>query len=286
MLQQTASRLVSSVLPSIDRSPADGGEEPRTPEDVTSVEPVNLDSLLAEAASLFPESPKDSLRRRIEHLTYHGAQESACSPAPAKQEVADTTTLVSPWAGEQGDGLIEGVALPKLRDDESSIPHWERHEPLPARPSTSSRRPESSSGRLVVYKTAAQKKAEEAARRKRLEAGAAGAGLVPRPGTASRGMSALPPREERRPNKAPAATMPFLLTRTLTITEAAEDGSVAVVGAVSEVKGGASWELDAGEFVECSSPVKRAFGRPPAASQRADVFSLDDDEEAQEEDAV
>jgi len=273
----------------IDRSPADGGEEARTPEDVTSVEPVNLYNLLAEAASLFPESPKDSAGRRIEHLKDHGAQESARSPAPAKQEVADTTTLVSPWAVEQGEesqgaGSIDSVALPKLRDDESSIPHWERHEPLPARPSTSSRRAENSSGRLVVYKTAGQKKAEEVARRKRLEAGAAEAGLVPRPGTASRGMSALPPREERRPNKAPAAPKPFLLTRTLTITEAAEDGSVAVVGDVSEANGGASWELDAGEFVECSSPVKRAVGRP--ASQRADVFSLDDDEEEAQEDAV
>ena len=290
--EERSNRTTPPRTADIDRSPADGGEEPRTPEDVTSVDPVNLDNLLAEAASLFPESPKDSAgRRRIEELKDHGVQESACSPAPAKQEVADTTTLVSPWAVEQGEesqgaGSIDSVALPKLRDDESSIPHWERHEPLPARPSTSSRRAENSSGRLVVYKTAGQKKAEEVARRKRLEAGAVGAGLVPRPGTASRGMSALPPREERRPNKAPAP-MPFLLTRTLTITEAAEDGSVAVVGDVSEVNGGASWELDAGEFVECSSPVKRAVGRPPAASQRADVFSLDDDEEeAQEEDAV
>ena len=51
---------------------------------------------------------------------------------------------------------------------------------------------------------------------------------------------------------------------------------------MNEVKGGASWQLDAGEFVECSSPVKRAAGRPPAA-RKADVFSLDDDDEEEAE---
>ena len=47
---------------------------------------------------LFPESSKDSAGRRIEHQKDHGAQESARGPAPAKQEVSDTTTLVSPGA--------------------------------------------------------------------------------------------------------------------------------------------------------------------------------------------
>ncbi len=264
----------------IERSPVDGGDEPRTPEDVTQVEPVNLDNLLSEAAALFPSAPKDAAGRPLEHLKDHSVhQESARSPMPAKQEVADTTTRSSPRAsaeqGEtfQGAGSVDSVPLPKVQEHELAVPHWERQEPLPARPGTSSRRPESSSGRLVVYKTAAQKKAEEAARRKRLEAetGAAAAGLVPRPGTASRGMSALPPLEERRRNKAPAAPTPVALT-------AAPGADVAVLGEVNEVKGGASWQLDAGEFVECSSPVKRAAGRPPAA-RKADVFSLDDDDD-------
>ena len=263
----------------VERSPVDGGDEPRTPEDVTQVEPVNLDNVLAEAAALFPAAPKDSAGRPLEHLKDHSAQqESARSPMPAKQEVADTTTRASPRAAaEQGAGSVDSIPLPKAQGHEAAIPHWERQEPLPTRPGTSSRRPESSSGRLVVYKTAAQKKAEEAARRKRLEAetGAAAAGLVPRPGTASRGMSALPPLEERRRNKAPAAPTPVALT-------AAPGADVAVVGEVNEVKGGASWQLDAGEFVECSSPVKRAAGRPPAA-RKADVFSLDDDDEEEAE---
>ena len=214
---------------------------------------------------MFPETPRDSSGRDLEHLKDSGAAQDVArsSPGPSKQEVSDTTTCVSPWKS-QGVDLSDHVPLPKTEEGETAIPHWERQEPLPARPGTSSRRPESSSGRLVVYKTAAQKKAEEAARRKRLEA--ADAGLVARPGTSSRKMSALPPVEERMRQKMAAAA-------------AAADGEVAVVGDLNEGKGGASWELDATGFVPepCLSPVKKV--RAGAASQKADVFTMDDDEE-------
>lgn len=226
---------------------------------------------------MFPQTPKDSSGHVLQHLGDQGASRHAArSPTiPAKQEVADTTTGVSPWK-DVHQQEAEDQPLPKRSSEEESeaaIPHWERQEPLPSRPGTSSRRPESSSGRLVVYKTAAQKKAEEAARRKRMDAetAAAAAGNLARPDTSSRKTSALPPLDERRRTKfaAPPSALPC--------------DSLEAVGAISEVKGGAAWQLDAAEFVPevstCSSPVKRPSGRPPMA-QKADVFTMDDNEES------
>ena len=117
--------------------------------------------------------------------------------------------------------------------------------------------------------------AEEAARRKRMDAetAAAAAGNLARPDTSSRKTSALPPLDERRRTKfaAPPSALPC--------------DTLEVVGAISEVKGGTAWQLDAAEFVTevsaCSSPVKRPSGRPPVA-QKADVFSMDDDNEESE----
>mmetsp|Transcript_5200 Transcript_5200/g.7662 ORF Transcript_5200/g.7662 Transcript_5200/m.7662 type:complete len:265 (-) Transcript_5200:148-942(-) len=192
-----------------DVSPIDH-EEARTPEDVSTVTPVSLDTLLAEAESImFPQSPSEA----------------------------------------------------------AAIPHWERQEPLLARPGTSSRRPESDVGRLVVYKTVAQKKAEEVARRKRLECQneSLAAGVVPRPGTANRKQSALPPLEERR-----RAKMRMTAPTTLPCDEV-------------EVKktGGASWQLDESQFLPqgtttCASPVNKVVAKQVAI--KSDVFNLDDDE--------
>jgi len=181
-----------------DISPIDH-EEARTPEDVSTVTPVSLDTLLAEAESIiFPQSPSEA----------------------------------------------------------AAIPHWERQKPLLARPGTSSRRPESDVGRLVVYKTVAQKKAEEVARRKRLECQneSLAAGVVPRPGTANRKQSALPPLDERR-----RAKMCDEFKKT----------------------GGASWQLDESQFVPqgtttCASPVNNVVSKQVAI--KSDVFNLDDNE--------
>jgi len=227
-------------------------EEKRTPEDVTAVAPVNLDRVLAEAAAMFDDAPEDSCGRPLRLLR-------SGDPAlePVKQEIIETTTA-SPFRPSE-------VGIDKTGEDAQAAPHWERQDFLLPRPGTSSRRPESSSGRLIVYKTAAQKKAEQEARRKRLESenDAAAAGQVARPGTSSRKMSALPPLEERRRTK----------------VSAAQDVEVPEV---STAKGGASWQIDAAGFVpeasSCASPMKK-----PRAQLKADVFCMEEEEEEEEE---
>jgi hypothetical protein len=226
-------------------------EEPRTPDDVAKVQPLNLDDLLAEAERITATTPPRS------------------SISPKKLEAQETLTTMC--NGNQG--LIEDVPLPAPEGVEDSIPHWERQLPLPPRPGTSSRRPESSSGRLVVYKTAAQKKVEQEARRKRLEAESQAAAnhQLARPGTSSRKQSALPPLQERIRTKFSSAVAPM-------------GNEVEVVGNVNESKGGAAWQLEAAEFVPegntCASPVKRVSGllRPAGTSQKTDVFSIADDD--------
>lgn len=239
-----------------EASPIDQ-EGARTPEDVSTVTPVSLDNLLEEAAALFPETPKDSAGRPLQHLGDHSASsEAGRSPAPAKQEVHNTTT------GVRGNE-VDCLPLPKQEEGEAAIPHWERQEPLPARPGTSSRRPENAAGRLVVYKTSAQKKAEEQARRKRVECEneSIAAGVVARPGTANRKQSALPPLEERRRAK---AQMPAPIALPCDAVEVSTFG-------------GCSFHFDESEFVPPpSSPVKKPKARP--VSQKADVFNLDDEE--------
>lgn len=62
---------------------------------------------------------------------------------------------------------VDSIALPAAKEEESLVPYWEK-EPLPARPGTSSRRPQSSGGKkLVVYKTEKTKKLEAEAKKKR-----------------------------------------------------------------------------------------------------------------------
>lgn len=230
-------------------------EEPRTPDDVAKVQPVNLDDLLAEAERITTTTPPRS------------------SITPKKLEVQETSTMMSPLRNDGNQGLIEDVPLPAPDGVDASIPHWERQEPLPPRPGTSSRRPESSSGRLVVYKTAAQKKVEQEARRKRLEAESQAAAnhQLARPGTSSRKQSALPPLQERIRTKFSSAVAPV-------------GNEVLVVGDVNKSKGGAAWQLEAAEFVPegntCASPVKRLSGllRPAGTSQKTDVFSIADDD--------
>ena len=104
-----------------DVSPVDGGEEPRTPEDVSKVQPVNLDNLLEEAAAMFPETPKDSCGRRLEDLKESTAQRS---PGPTKEEVTDTTTSLSPWKNVQGVESIDSVPLPKPEDSNEAATEY------------------------------------------------------------------------------------------------------------------------------------------------------------------
>jgi len=227
-------------------------EEKRTPEDVSKAQPVNLDRVLAEAAAMFDDQSQDTCGRSLRPM----------EGLPVKLEVQETTVseMKPPEAANEPS---DDIALPQGSETSASVAHWERQEPLPARPGTSSRRPESSGGRLVVYKTSAQKRAEQEARRKRMESEnrAASAGNIARPGTSSRKMSALPPLEERRRAKPVAA-----------VTQ-----DVQVV-AVNEAKGGASWQIDAAGFMPeadaCSSPTKRRSNK-----QETNVFSVDEDDE-------
>ena len=209
-----------------------GSEEKRTPEDVSKVQPVNLDCVLAEAAAMFGDESQDTCGRPLRPMD---------GGLPAKQEVQETTANAI-----------------RLLDPAAEAPN-DSPRPLPPRPGTSSRRPESSAGRLIVYKTAAQKRAEQEARRKRMESenDPAAAGNVARPGTSSRKMSALPPLEERRRAKHAGV----------------QDMEVV---AVSEAKGGACWQIDAADFIpsSCASPTKKV-----SAKQEANVFSMDEDVE-------
>mmetsp|Transcript_8608 Transcript_8608/g.19457 ORF Transcript_8608/g.19457 Transcript_8608/m.19457 type:complete len:224 (-) Transcript_8608:1862-2533(-) len=67
---------------------------------------------------------------------------------------------------------VDSMVLP-LRND--ALPHWEREEGASAAtPAFSSKRPGSSSGRIVVYKTEKSKKMEEEAKKKRNKSKEAG----------------------------------------------------------------------------------------------------------------
>mmetsp|Transcript_12445 Transcript_12445/g.43304 ORF Transcript_12445/g.43304 Transcript_12445/m.43304 type:complete len:225 (-) Transcript_12445:1907-2581(-) len=67
---------------------------------------------------------------------------------------------------------VDSMALP-VRND--TVPHWEREEAaIPATPTFSSKRPGSSSGRIVVYKTEKSKKMEEEAKKRRNKSKEAG----------------------------------------------------------------------------------------------------------------
>jgi len=177
--------------------------------------------------------------------------ESALAPAthsPVKQEVEDTTSsviLLSP--------APTTLLIPNPDDGRT---------PLPVRESTDKRRPSSATpGRIVVYKTAKQKKAEEDAklRRQAYENETAAAGHLARPGTSSRKASALPPIADRRLKHAKGALPSGWDVAPLPcgVVPRHVDG----LGCVNTAKGGAAWQVDASDFMPgsdlCASPVKK-----------------------------
>lgn len=177
--------------------------------------------------------------------------ESALAPAthsPVKQEVEDTTSsviLLSP--------APMTLLIPNPDDGRT---------PLPVRESTDKRRPSSATpGRIVVYKTAKQKKAEEDAklRRQAYENETAAAGHLARPCTSSRKASALPPIADRRLKHAKGALPSGWDVAPLPcgVVPRHVDG----LGCVNTAKGGAAWQVDASDFMPgsdlCASPVKK-----------------------------
>jgi hypothetical protein len=87
---------------------------------------------------------------------------------------------------------VDAMAL--SADAALSVPYWEK-EPLPARPGTSSRRPQSSGGKkLVVYKTEKTKKLEAEAKKKRHTDDDSTSPDKP----ARKAPSSLPPLKDRR----------------------------------------------------------------------------------------
>lgn len=96
---------------------------------------------------------------------------------------------------------VDNMALP-IHDE--SVPYWERLAPLPApgeRPGTSSRRPQSSAGKITIYQTEKQKKLKAEARKKReadSSSPSAKPGSLPPVSGATGLRSALPPLKERK----------------------------------------------------------------------------------------
>ena len=196
----------------------------------------------------------------------------ALAPAthsPVKQEVEDTTSpviLLSP--------APTTLLIPNPDDGRT---------PLPVRESTDKRRPSSATpGRIVVYKTAKQKKAEEDAklRRQAHENEAAAAGHLARPGTSSRKASALPPIADRRLKHAKGALPSGWDVAPLPcgVVPRHVDG----LGCVNTAKGGAAWQVDASDFMPgsdlCASPVKKPLQKLHAAQVGSDFGAIEDAE--------
>ena len=196
----------------------------------------------------------------------------ALAPAthsPVKQEVEDTTSsviLLSP--------APTTLLIPNPDDGRT---------PLPVRESTDKRRPSSATpGRIVVYKTAKQKKAEEDAklRRQAYENETAAAGHLARPCTSSRKASALPPIADRRLKHAKGALPSGWDVAPLPcgVVPRHVDG----LGCVNTAKGGAAWQVDASDFMPgsdlCASPVKKPLQKLHAAQVCSDFGEIADAE--------
>ena len=173
----------------------------------------------ADAANKAPavEAPIDDDERskQATPLTSHQGDLGETSPSDrqAGQEAPSEVYESPPMLPQDRGAMSPPVqALPapvdldnmKLPVHDESVPYWERLAPLPAphdRPGTSSRRPQSKAGKIVVYETEKQKKLKAEAKKKR-DADAANspstkAGSLPSVSGAA-GRSALPPLKERK----------------------------------------------------------------------------------------
>lgn len=135
-----------------------------------------------QAQGLGATSPNTSADKELLEL-------GASSPRSAPEEAPLLPSMLEPLPTPQD---VDSIVLPS--GDSSCVPHWEK-DPLPARPGTSSRRPQSSAGKLVVYKTEKTKKMEAEAKKKRGDE----LGASPeKEKTPSRRASALPPIKLRK----------------------------------------------------------------------------------------
>jgi len=218
------------------------------------------------------EKPIDDDERSKQATPLTSHQENLGETSPSSREAgqeAPSETCESPPMLPQNQGAVtlpsQAEPLPapmdvdsmKLPVHDESVPYWERLAPLPvpnARPGTSSRRPQSKAGKIVVYETEKQKKLKAEAKKKR-DADAASsppakADSLP-PVTGAR--SALPPLKERKrkSKKAPDGA-----------------GDTLVLAPVKPVRdwkgssGGEAWEVAVAEVSAAPAPEVLKFESP------------------------
>ena len=134
------------------------------------------------------------------------AGDEAQSYFPPSPQLSPIDKKTAPLLPTQAQPLpapvdVDSMALP-VRDE--SVPYWERLAPLPVpgeRPGTSSRRPQSSAGKITIYQTEKQKNLKaEAKKRREMEGGSPPAkpASLPPVAAATGLRSALPPLKERK----------------------------------------------------------------------------------------
>jgi len=147
----------------------------------------------------------------------------------------------------------------KLPVHEESVPYWERLAPLPApseRPGTSSRRPGSSAGKLVVYQTEKQKKLKAESKKKReAEISTSPTAKLP-PVVGAR--SALPPLKERKKKSKKVAEGPADSPLVLAPVKPVRDWKGSSGGEAWEVEVVGLTEPPAPEVLKFESPLKEA----------------------------
>lgn len=208
-------------------------------------------------------------------LTTHQGDLGATSPAGRKagdeacaQSDVSASPILTPSVGKQIDPLpapldVDSMKLPV--HTEESLPYWERLAPLPAqndRPGTSSRRPQSSAGKLVVYQTEKQKKLKAEAKKKResdvISSPSSGSTTLPPVTGAKTRASALPPLKERKkkskkPDEGAAAEETMVLAPVKPVRD--WKGSL----------GGEAWEVTMPEVAETQQPECLKFDSPAKA---------------------
>ena len=218
----------------------------------------------------------DERSKQATPLTSHQENLGETSPSGRKAgQEAPSETCESPPMLPQDQGAMtlpsEAEPLPapmdvdsmKLPVHDESVPYWERLAPLPApnaRPGTSSRRPQSKAGKIVVYETEKQKKLKAEAKKKRdadaASSPSAKADSLP-PVTGAR--SALPPLKERKRKS----------------KKAADAGDTLVLAPVKPVRdwkgsaGGEAWEVAVAEVSAAPAPEVLKFESPAKEGMEA-----------------
>jgi len=266
-------------------APADAApvKEPPVADAVQTITPggpaqVTTDAASAETPAQISSSEPAAIEKQDDALPGAVEEKAKAAPSPTDEERSNTTTpaasevhslgATSPRIEDNVEKLpdvavpfptptdVDAIKLPSA--DPNELPYWERKDPLPARPGTGSRRPGSSAGKIVVYKTAKTKKMEEEGRKKRQQDGE----VIPVPHTPSARPSALPPLKERKKKS----------KRQLDAT-LVESPAKPATADWHGTNNGEAWSLDATEFV---TPTIAEDGEVAAAvPQTADVISFD-----------